>query len=838
MIELLSISKDYILKRTKSRILDNISLSFPRSGMYFLLGQSGSGKTTLLNILGGIFPPSNGSVLINGTDTASLSDKDREVLRLNFFSFVFQENNLVPELTVRENIFLPQKISGRHDVSNFDSVVHRCGIELLLDRSPSTISTGQKQRVCIARALLNATPVILADEPTGSLDYKNTKEIFQLFKEISRDTLVIIATHDRKSAFRFGDAVYEIDHGKVDSGKPSNESNGSLPIREKRKTPFSFLLGLSFRGLKQKWPFFASALIASTLITSLLSPLFSYYFADRTEGYLETLYESNIHHIQFDSPSLATNLNEERIAPLLIQKGFVQRIFTYDEKIVDMNRPVGNLVNHLSGIALYDDTIAEQYPLIAGSLPEEGKHQVLITKLTFDTLAAFGFLDGTRVENYTDALGKTLPSGEISGIIDTFAQKDETVANSHHNLYYIPPASIPSFLSDPFFVVYQINTGADTYPNYCEPLMTDPNLSSGILLSARTDSQGIIFREDFSLEDGYILGVQSYSAEARQNASQAIDDFIASVWSPEIATALGEALGISNPTPLNYRSYLLSEPYENVINPGKTYAYFLSAANETLFATFPTAATLLIRPSGSDFFKKEEVPIVGYDLDGSDQTYTSTPHHLFQTYVSAKGGIAENLIYRLSFDRKSDLATIKTVLAVSIPYYHQNENDGVYHLVESPLVTEDQSAHGNVAAAYQLNQRYHFGILAMLASLLVFTIILLIALYLLEITSSHDRNSILLSLGLSKKDLGKIYGLQTGFIGLLSGLLSLIVSVGMIAVTNQISLGLSNVALFQWNIFSSLLAIGLILFCQIVSVSIVFSKYRKVNLSDLVKRDV
>lgn len=187
-----------------------VDLCFPGRGLFFLVGKSGSGKSTLLNLLGGLEKPTSGEVVYEGRALSSMSSRELDEYRARTVSFVFQEKNVFPALTVAENIaFLdasahPQKVA------------EELGIEGLLERKVNELSGGQLQRVAIARALVRGCRVLLADEPTGNLDRETSRELFTLLKELSRDRLVIVVTHDRESAEAFGDVVITLKSGQVD----------------------------------------------------------------------------------------------------------------------------------------------------------------------------------------------------------------------------------------------------------------------------------------------------------------------------------------------------------------------------------------------------------------------------------------------------------------------------------------------------------------------------------------------------------------------------------------------------------------------------------------------
>ncbi|MCI8342997.1 MAG: ABC transporter ATP-binding protein [Clostridia bacterium] len=196
--------------------LKGINVQFGENGMIFILGKSGCGKSTLLNLLGGLDYPTAGEIVIEGKSSAEFTKLDYDNYRNTYVGFVFQEYNLLNEFTVRENVGLALQLQGKKpNGEQIDEMLKKVGLELEEKRRPSELSGGQKQRVAIARALIKEPKIIFADEPTGALDSKTGNEILTLLKELSRDRLVIVVSHDEEFAYRFGDRVIEMADGQI-----------------------------------------------------------------------------------------------------------------------------------------------------------------------------------------------------------------------------------------------------------------------------------------------------------------------------------------------------------------------------------------------------------------------------------------------------------------------------------------------------------------------------------------------------------------------------------------------------------------------------------------------
>ena len=217
ILEVKNLSKIYGKDETKVVALDNVSFSVKQGEFVVIIGPSGSGKSTLLHILGGGDVPTKGSVIINGTDISTLDETNLAIFRRRQIGLIYQFYNLIPILTVEENLTLPLLLDGRKPNQKIiDSLVKTLGLENRLKHLPSQLSGGQQQRVSIGRALMNNPALMLADEPTGNLDSENTKEIISLLKKFNKEnnqTLIVI-THDERIALA-ADRVIAIEDGRI-----------------------------------------------------------------------------------------------------------------------------------------------------------------------------------------------------------------------------------------------------------------------------------------------------------------------------------------------------------------------------------------------------------------------------------------------------------------------------------------------------------------------------------------------------------------------------------------------------------------------------------------------
>lgn len=213
-LEVKDLNKGFGDKTNRIEVLKNLSLNVEKGEFCVLLGPSGSGKSTLLNILGGIDYPDGGEVKINGEKMNSLNSKKLTMFRRNHLGYVFQMYNLIPDLTVRENIEVGAYLSKKP--LNLDELIETLGLKEHQDKLPSQLSGGQQQRTSIGRAIIKNTDILLCDEPTGALDYNTSKEILKLIEKVNQKygSTVIMVTHNDAIKY-MADRVVRLRDGQI-----------------------------------------------------------------------------------------------------------------------------------------------------------------------------------------------------------------------------------------------------------------------------------------------------------------------------------------------------------------------------------------------------------------------------------------------------------------------------------------------------------------------------------------------------------------------------------------------------------------------------------------------
>ena len=217
ILEVKNLCKTYGKGDTMVKALDNVSFSVEKGEFIAIVGPSGSGKSTLLHILGGVDVPTSGNVIIDKTDISQLNETALAIFRRRQIGLVYQFYNLIPILTVEENLTLPLLLDGKKpDAKTVGNLVNQLGLEQRLQHLPNQLSGGQQQRVSIGRALINNPALLLADEPTGNLDSENSRDIISLLRRFNKQSnqTVIIITHDERIALS-ADRVIAIEDGKI-----------------------------------------------------------------------------------------------------------------------------------------------------------------------------------------------------------------------------------------------------------------------------------------------------------------------------------------------------------------------------------------------------------------------------------------------------------------------------------------------------------------------------------------------------------------------------------------------------------------------------------------------
>ena len=298
MIKLINVNKYYQSGQGKYHALRDINLTLPDKGMCFIVGKSGSGKSTLLNVIGGVDSYDSGELYIDNLNTKSFNKNDYNSYRNTYIGFIFQEFNVIKSLTIYDNIalslqLLQKNIKEEHE--NIMKIIDTVGLTGKENRRMNEISGGERQRVAVARALIKDPKVIIADEPTGNLDSKNRDIVMDLLKELSKDRLVIIVTHDKHLSKKYADREIKIKDGAITSDinftninnleESSNESSNTIiePIQPK----LSVSLDLSWKSFLLHKVRFIFIIVLFTISLTFAGIVINLFFANPSKEYAD-----------------------------------------------------------------------------------------------------------------------------------------------------------------------------------------------------------------------------------------------------------------------------------------------------------------------------------------------------------------------------------------------------------------------------------------------------------------------------------------------------------------------------------------------------------------------
>ena len=334
MLTLKNIKKIY--EQSDEAVLDDINLTFNRNEFVSILGCSGAGKSTLLNIIGGLDCKTSGKLLINGKDIYKYSDSNLDYYRKNNIGFIFQNYNLIEHLTVYENVMLPLLLTNsKNKHKRVLKMLDKTGLKDKKDSKICDLSGGQKQRVAISRALINNPDIILADEPTGALDYKTGYEIMNLIKKLSKNKLVVMVTHNKVLAKKYSSRIIYLDKGRVISDtNPSKKKKIYFNMKYNgRNLSIKNALLYSIKTIKAKRKSFLLTSLASSIGLILVALIISVSNGLKKEM---NLYEKNVlSSVPIIIPSVKTKISDKSKMPK-------NKLYSYDYKEESKINPIND----------------------------------------------------------------------------------------------------------------------------------------------------------------------------------------------------------------------------------------------------------------------------------------------------------------------------------------------------------------------------------------------------------------------------------------------------------------------------------------------------------------
>lgn len=439
MLKIIDLYKKYKIKNGPTvNALNGINYEFNNNGLYFILGKSGCGKSTFLNLISGLDNVSSGEILYNDFNISNANENDLDDFRNKNIGYLFQEFNLLPNLNVKDNVAISMKLLGKNSTEEeIINALENVGIADLINRRINELSGGQKQRVALARALIKKPKIILADEPTGALDSSSSKDIFNLLKEISKNHLVIVVTHDEEYANFFGDIILKFDDGHLVNIEEKNNisvDNNILKNDENIHYGLSIMSSIKFgfSNLKIKYFRLIITIILCACSFSCLGAFLciaNYSLDDYIVRILEDRGNTDFitAYVSYLDESSLNDINSK------LNSSFIGFNDVYDVPAKSYIEGTNiNLWSHsITGCVIGDENVLDKLDMnVVGTYP--GINEVAITDWQIDSYKQqnFEFSDGSMInENmpYDEIIGKYIDieykgqiySCKITGIIIT-----------------------------------------------------------------------------------------------------------------------------------------------------------------------------------------------------------------------------------------------------------------------------------------------------------------------------------------------------------------------------------------------------------------------------------
>ncbi len=451
MLIIKGLTKEYLSKRKHKKIaLTGINLTFPNKGLIIINGQTGCGKTTLLNMIGKLDVPTSGEIIYNNTSILEYTKKETEAYLNSEIGFVFQEYNLINDLRVIDNLRMVYELSGKEiDEEKIDTLLEYFKITETKNKLCDELSGGERQRVALIRALLKDAKIILADEPTGAVDKKTGELIINYLKEISKERLVIVVTHNEEYGPKYADQIIKMEDGMVVYNNKIGETKEEVTenkLTEVKNLKFLTMIKLAYHYLKTNLKYLLALLIVTVISFSFIGLLLSFTTINEDQMIARYIQENKINYLNVTDYALAKAISE----PDVTDSNYLdyQQVDHYLQKNKISSYPYYNYNEHLdnisfesnfqkenmetdsntSGFVTLDEKEIKEFKckILAGTLPKK-ENEIAISTYFYEQFVINGYynyLTGIKksITTYEDLIGLEVnlfsKSLIITGIID------------------------------------------------------------------------------------------------------------------------------------------------------------------------------------------------------------------------------------------------------------------------------------------------------------------------------------------------------------------------------------------------------------------------------------
>ena len=727
MIRFENVSKEYRSKKGGStKALTDININLNNKGLIFIIGKSGSGKSTLLNILGGLDSKTSGKIYIDNKDIDSFKEKDFDSYRNTYIGFIFQDFNLLEEYNVFDNVMLSAKLQKKKvDKEEILNLLNRLGLKGLEYRNINELSGGQKQRVGIARALIKNPKIILADEPTGNLDSISSKETFKLLKEISKEKLVVVVSHDLENANTYADKILELQDGKaIRNDLTIKEQDNSTFTSVSAKLPFKECLHFAFTSLKSN-----KVKLFFTIILTMISLVFmgisvNSFLYDKGTFMAGVMRDNNeyifdISKIEvepagasfpFDLTNddlniLKENINEELNPTYRLYNNNRLLTFTYGD-YVEPDEDFDHVPMWFNYIELKDDRILGN---IKGKIPVNS-NEIMVHKNVARYICKYGILDSTNNIYKPNSIDELINSNKEIMLGDNKVIITGIVDNDLNDDYFI---YVNGFVDNAI-----LNNDINTF-------LTDSYLS----------------KKEITAKNIAIYN----------NNVQLITNTITKLNKDEIIISLDLFRELDNNFNNELNEYLLNNSEDN-------YSSLINTFTNSYINTNNSFNNLYITFNGNlnSNSIKNDLKVVGISLDNNN--YVSND---YITEIESTNSNKYNFSYRVYEDNYNELKNI-------INTYETNYNkSGIYYYLTLPHYDDLEQ----INAIYNFLAKY-INIITLV--FVLFTILLFSNFIYISITYSKKQIGILRALGTNKNDIIKIFLYESIIVGIMSYIISII----------------------------------------------------------------